>query len=150
MRAETDASTSDSPNQTNLLWRFDMAYSEANHINEIWKPIPGFEEFYSVSLAFIGERPEGFDIDHIDGVRGNNQPSNLRYCTRQENSDNTVRRNGQACGLKNGNGKLTAAQIQIARDMKKNGGHHWGATLLAKRFGVSKSAFNKAFTRLGY
>ena len=38
-----------------------------------------------VAQAFIGKRPEGFDINHKDGNKGNNHYSNLEYCTRQEN-----------------------------------------------------------------
>ncbi len=38
-----------------------------------------------VALAFIGPRPEGYDLDHIDRCRDNNAPDNLRYCTHAEN-----------------------------------------------------------------
>ena len=38
-----------------------------------------------VMLAFVGPRPPGMDIDHINGVRNDNRLENLRYCTTQEN-----------------------------------------------------------------
>lgn len=38
-----------------------------------------------VAEAFIGPRPGGFDIDHIDGDRTNNQRENLEFVTRAEN-----------------------------------------------------------------
>lgn len=38
-----------------------------------------------VAETFIGPRPEGFDIDHIDGNRSNNHYTNLEYVTRKEN-----------------------------------------------------------------
>jgi len=41
-----------------------------------------------VAEAFLGFRPDGADIDHIDGNRTNNRPDNLRYCSRKENQDN--------------------------------------------------------------
>jgi hypothetical protein len=44
-----------------------------------------------VALLFIGERPEGLVIDHIDRNKLNNEPSNLRYITQKEN---TFNRNG--------------------------------------------------------
>ena len=42
-----------------------------------------------VAIAFIGERPEGLDIDHIDRNKLNNRADNLRYCTSSENIRNT-------------------------------------------------------------
>lgn len=38
-----------------------------------------------VAKAFLGERPEGLVIDHIDTIKTNNRPSNLRYVTKFEN-----------------------------------------------------------------
>ena len=41
-----------------------------------------------VALAFLGERPEGMVIAHIDRDKTNNHISNLRYCSLSENSKN--------------------------------------------------------------
>ena len=41
-----------------------------------------------VAQAFLGERPEGMVIDHIDRDKTNNHISNLRYCSLSENSKN--------------------------------------------------------------
>ena len=38
-----------------------------------------------VARAFIGERPEGYVIDHINGDRWDNRVQNLRYVTCSEN-----------------------------------------------------------------
>lgn len=38
-----------------------------------------------VALAFLGERPLGYDINHIDTDKLNNRADNLEYCTRSEN-----------------------------------------------------------------
>lgn len=38
-----------------------------------------------VMLAFVGPRPEGMEIDHIDKNRVNNKLSNLRYLSISEN-----------------------------------------------------------------
>lgn len=45
-----------------------------------------------VALAFIGERPEGYDICHSDGDKQNNRVDNLRYDTRSSNLMDEVRR----------------------------------------------------------
>jgi hypothetical protein len=41
-----------------------------------------------VAKCFIGERPEKYDIDHIDRNKLNNNLNNLRYVTHKENSFN--------------------------------------------------------------
>ena len=38
-----------------------------------------------VAYFYIGPRPKGFDIDHLDGNKGNNHFSNLRYLSHSEN-----------------------------------------------------------------
>ena len=42
-----------------------------------------------VAYAFLGERPDGMVIDHIDRNPKNNHISNLRYCTPKENLYNS-------------------------------------------------------------
>ncbi|CAN0551437.1 unnamed protein product [Ectocarpus sp. 12 AP-2014] len=39
-----------------------------------------------VAEAFIGERPKGYQVDHIDGFEGNNDVSNLRYLSPSDNN----------------------------------------------------------------
>lgn len=38
-----------------------------------------------VARMFIGPRPNGYDINHVDGNKLNNAVSNLEYCTRSDN-----------------------------------------------------------------
>ena len=48
--------------------------------------------------AFVGEIPEGYEIDHINTIRDDNRLSNLRCVTRKENHANpiTAARNREA------------------------------------------------------
>lgn len=44
-----------------------------------------------VAAAFLGPRPEGAHVRHIDGSRDNNVPENLVYGTRSENTLDSVK-----------------------------------------------------------
>jgi len=44
-----------------------------------------------VCAAFIGGRPNGYQINHIDGNKLNNSPENLEYCTISENIKHAFR-----------------------------------------------------------
>lgn len=43
-----------------------------------------------VAYAFLGPRPEGYQINHIDGDRLNNAASNLEYVTPVENCHHAI------------------------------------------------------------
>lgn len=43
-----------------------------------------------VAEAFIGPRPDGYEVDHINAVRGDNRAENLQYLTRAENTAKRV------------------------------------------------------------
>tara|TARA_S200002703_G_C3717764_1_gene220507 strand:+ start:216 stop:725 length:510 start_codon:yes stop_codon:yes gene_type:complete len=75
-----------------------------------------------VMAAFVGECPEGHEVDHIDGDKTNNRLENLEYVTRQENSDRAI-----AMGLrdnkgeKHGRSKLTEQDVRDIKDRLWNG-----------------------------
>jgi len=41
-----------------------------------------------IALVFIGQKPEGYEIDHIDRNKINNRADNLRYVIRSQNIRN--------------------------------------------------------------
>jgi len=50
-----------------------------------WVNYQRFKVHELIARAFIGDRPTNYDIDHINGDRLDNRPSNLRYVTRSQN-----------------------------------------------------------------
>lgn len=42
-----------------------------------------------IAEAFIGPRPDGYVVDHVNRVKGDNRPSNLRYITQAQNLKNS-------------------------------------------------------------
>jgi hypothetical protein len=73
-------------------------------------------------MLHFGEIPEGYEIDHIDGIKTNNLISNLRLATRQENCANrakpiTNKSGYKGVSLHKKSGKWIA---QISIDGKRN------------------------------
>jgi hypothetical protein len=44
-----------------------------------------------IALTFIGEIPEGFEVNHLDFNKHNNAPENLEICTPSENQKHAAR-----------------------------------------------------------
>lgn len=51
--------------------------------------------------TFIGNIPNGMEVDHIDTDKSNNNLSNLRLCTRTENNNNKLTKIHRSKALKN-------------------------------------------------
>jgi len=88
-----------------------------------------------VAMAFIGPRPDGYDIDHKNNIRSDNRAENLEYVTRQENL-----RRGQNCALKSDKISKFIGVTWSKSKMK------WQASIdIPKRLGVKFQSIN-----LGY
>lgn len=76
-----------------------------------------------VALTFIGNRPDGMDINHIDGDKKNNKVDNLEFVTRSEN----CRQSCNEQGLRNfkrenhNRSKLTPLKVAEIKGMIANG-----------------------------
>lgn len=69
-----------------------------------------------VAEVFIGQRPQGHDILHLDGNRENNEAENLAYDTRAENLHSTY-----SYGGKQSTGKLSLSDVDEIRDRLQKG-----------------------------
>lgn len=94
-----------------------------------------------VALAYYGERPLNYDINHIDGNKQNNHPSNLEYITHSANCKHSFDIGLQLPkkGILNGNSKLTDADVIEIRKVAANGGRYYGRKKLAEKYGVSEA-----------
>jgi hypothetical protein len=101
------------------------------------RPQKSFTVHSAVIAAFVGPRPEGLEINHIDGDKTNNRLDNLEYCTRAENIQHAfatglIKPVGLS-GEDNNQARLTELQV---RDI-------WESTKSQRKtaavFGVSKS-----------
>jgi len=82
-----------------------------------------------VAEAFVGPRPLGCDVLHLDGNAGNNAAVNLKYGTRSENNAHVVY---------HGRRKVTIKQIKWARAQLADG-RFGSLTRVARTLGVSVS-----------
>lgn len=85
-----------------------------------------------VAEAFLGPRPRGRDVMHVDGDRANNALENLRYGTRSENLRSTY-----AYGGKQANGKLS---LEDVTDIRKRLTANEPVLSIAERYGVNSAA----------
>jgi hypothetical protein len=77
-----------------------------------------------VAKVFIGERPDGLVIDHIDRDKLNNNVSNLRYITQQENCCNQRRYNEDIETKDNKERHRIQCRRYRARNREKNKQRH--------------------------
>ncbi len=90
-----------------------------------------------VAGAFIGPRPKGKEINHIDSNRQNALPDNLEYVTHQENFDHARAKGRMNRGINNAAAKLTYAQVLFIRGLAHS--TYRTHRVIAETFGVSRS-----------
>lgn len=86
-----------------------------------------------VLTAFAGERDTNEQCRHLDGNSFNNNLSNLKWGTPQENVDDRTRHGRNQDGEKSKSAKLIAADVVDIRTSTES------SRVLAKRFNVSRS-----------
>jgi hypothetical protein len=86
-----------------------------------------------VAKLFIGNRPDGMVIRHLDGNRFNNKVSNLSYGTPEQNYEDT-RNHKVHSGENNGRAIINSNSAKAIKNLIKHG---VDKKLLSESFGVS-------------
>lgn len=90
-----------------------------------------------VAQTFIGDRPLGLVINHIDGCKTNNWAENLEYCTRSHNVQHAYNNGLAEIGENHPKAKLTEAQVIEIRRLYASSKITKKA--IAKKFGVGRT-----------
>jgi hypothetical protein len=89
-----------------------------------------------VAEAFIGPRPSGMDINHIDGQKDNNRCENLEYVTHRNNQQHAMARFKAGVGPRMGKATVSEDSVRRIRALRSE-----GKTLatIAAEFGIRES-----------
>lgn len=98
-----------------------------------------------VAAAFLGPRPRGKQVNHINAQKGDNRPANLEYVSGQQNVRHALRFGLLPVGERHHNAKLTDAQVASIRREWVPRRH--SATKLAAKFGVSPAYVEQILRR---
>lgn len=74
-----------------------------------------FKVHVLVAATFIGERPEGFQVRHLDGNKLNNKPTNLAYGSAKENTNDRRRHGTLLKGERWHATQITDAEVALIR-----------------------------------
>lgn len=97
-----------------------------------------------IMLTFKGERPEGMDVNHINGIKHDNRVENLEYVTRSENilhAYHILKCHNTARGSRSGTAKLTEEIVLEIRKLRETG---LNFTEIGKLYQVSRGAIRSA------
>ena len=99
-----------------------------------------------VAETFMGPKPDGMQVNHLDGDKSNNRVDNLEYVTPAENTRHSISVLGteRAPGEKNANARLTARDVREMRRLHASG---IPATRVGEQFGIGPSHAWRIATR---
>lgn len=90
-----------------------------------------------VAESFLGPRPAGFQIRHLNGNHTDNRADNLAWGTAAENASDRDVHGTTAKGSRNGYARLSEGDIPHIRSLLRGG---MSQREVARRYGVSQSA----------
>lgn len=124
------------PNLTRGYPRVTLTKDGVNHYRMV---------HHLVMLAFIGEMPEGYSVNHINGVKTDNRLENLEYLTLADNVRHAFRTGLiDKKGEKHHNAKLTDDDAYMIKTVGILCLDEFGVKYLANYYGVSTSTIRDA------
>lgn len=72
-----------------------------------------------IARMFLGERPEGYCVNHIDSNKTNNHPSNLEYLTIGENVKHAIASGNHPCCKPETNGRYIDGRTLNKKSYRK-------------------------------
>ena len=103
-----------------------------------------------IALTYYGIKPEGKEINHINGIKTDNRPENLEYITHSENCQHSFDTGLQQpkVGSLNGFSKLTEEQVKEVREYRSTiKSRYYGRERLALKYGVTVGHIKDIVTR---
>ena len=102
-----------------------------------------------VANAFIPNPLNKPQVNHINGIKNDNNVDNLEWCTNQENQIHAVKNklNNPNLGEKHHMSKLSNKEVEVVRWMHKIG---WSNKQLAEDYNVSQTAMSNIIRNKTY
>jgi hypothetical protein len=89
-----------------------------------------------VMQAFFGSKPDGMEINHINGIKDDNRLENLEYCTKSQNKLHATKFLNKGRGESHGNSKITD---EIVREIRRLGHTGLSHREIAARFNITRT-----------
>lgn len=113
------------------------AYCKTGHVSVVLRKHGTGQPVHKLVMeAFVGARPENYDICHNDGNPKNNKLENLRYDTRRNNNIDVFKH-----GRTMGTSKLSLEEVKEIKKLLAKG--HMAQAAIAQQFDVSATTLSK-------